>query len=699
MAGQANWPGNGFGQPMAEVRSMVAHLTEGWPRRETVSTFINRYTVPGTAKRGIGPQFQVTGDGTVFRLIDMPRITKHASFVNGWSIGVETNNLGTVGRPPNRNWEPASAEAEDIPGAKLWITSRRNAHTEVSPAWWTTAAYAGPARGAVGAGHMLFGEDVYRSWALLARWLMEEHRLPRNFPLLPHATRPGVMRASAPFRRIVLADQRADMMIRAFSAAPVNITPANFNAGNEAALQTQYNAAVAGAGGGLLEHNRAWRKLFDVYRGLHGHFFPGRLLVTHHDHDCPGPLFDFHRLAREVWDWWWYPFDFDAPSATTAAPRRGYRKFTADSPLIEYFFDENEAVRTARVAAGIHGNRASPTTFSLDAASPIYALANGTLVAARFPPERAGVSLAFVLVRHEVFHRPLFPPLVVFGTPVPMGPEAIDYGRAPSAVYTLYMHLGRPAGMSLDDVREDNPDWLNRVLIRKKECELGVAFYDDDPNHHGIAPAVWNNRPPGVPQRPTTLEGWRADDAALGGFLDALRAGGPAVTFGQPFTQPIRILLGDFLGESGVIRRSGATVTRGVRVEAFSPTFVPPTFSLVTGQTGWNPPAGRPRPCLPYVSEWARAPSAAEAQAMTAIGVDTAQLGWWQAVSLVQHLDPSVPRDARLPFAGPVFHYQPIDFARWINDVTWKSEWPKYKVVDAANVPVGRPARPQTRRV
>lgn len=698
MAGQANWSGGNFGRPLAEVRSIVAHLTAGWPRRQVVNTFVDRYIVPGTPRRGIGPQFHVSGDGSVFRLIDMPRRTGHGEFVNGWALGVETGNLGDVARPPSINWVAASGDAEDIPGAKLWITSRRPAHTEVSPAWWTTATYAGPAREAVGAGHMLFGEEVYRGWAMLARWLLEDQGLPRNFPLLPHETRVPVMRNSVPFRRIVLADERADMMIRAFVPAPINIAAASFNPPNVGTLQAQYAAAVAPAGGGLKLHNRAWRKLFEVYRGLHGHGFSGAILTGNHDHDCPGPLFDFHRLAREVWDWWWYPFDADG--ATTAPPRRPYRRFGPDTPLIEYFFDESEPARTARVAQGIHGNRASPTTFALDAASPVYALANGTLVAARFPPVGAGVSLAFALVRHEVFHHPLFPPIVVLGAPVPVPlPDAIDYGRAPSTVYSLYMHLGRPAGMSLDEVRDDNPDWLNRVLVRKKECDLGVAFFDDDPTHHAIPAAVWNSRPPGVPPRPTTLEGWRVDQAALGSFLDALRAGETAFTFGQPFTQPIRILLGDFLGESGVIRRSGATVTHGIRVETFSPSFVPPTFSLVEGQTGWNPPAGRPRPGLRYVSEWARALTVAETQALTAIGVNTAQLGWWQAVALAQHLDPSIPRDARLPFGGNVLHYQPIDFARWINDVTWKSEWPKYRAVDAAGVAVPRPARPRTRRI
>jgi hypothetical protein len=515
-----------------------------------------------------------------------------------------------------------------------------------------------------------------------------------------------MMNASAAFRRIVLADERADMMKRKFAAAPLNIAAVSFEPANAAALQTQYVATIAAQTATQKRHNRAWRAFFDVYRGLHGHGFSGALgrhtvnvpppphPVDNSDHDCPGPLFDFHRVAREVWDWWWYPFD--AFLGSTAVPRRSYRRFRDDTPLIEYYFDEQESTRTARTDVGVHGNQASPTTFSLDPESPIYAMANGELAAARFPAPGAGVSTAFALVRHEVFHQLFIGPLVTGR------PGGISFARPPSTLYTLYMHLGRPAGMSFEHVSDDNPDWLNRVLVRKKECDLGVAFYDGDPAHHGIAAGVWNNRPPGVPQRPTTLEGWRADQAALTRFLDTLGRGDIAVTGHEPFTQPIRIVLGDFLGESGVIRRRGATTTHGIRVEAFAPSLAAPTFSLTTGGAGWNPPAAKPAPhCLEYMSEWARlVPTDTEKDALEANGVDLSLVGWWQVVALVQHLDASLSGDARLPFSGVVFHYQPLDFAKWINDVTWTHEWPKYQVVDAAgNAVTPPPVRPRSRRV
>ena len=76
------------------------------------------------------------------------------------------------------------------------------------------------------------------------------------------------------------------------------------------------------------------------------------------------------------------------------------------------------------------------------------------------------------------------------------------------------MHLGRPAGMSFDAVTDGNPDWLNRLLMRKIECELGVAYHTAHPPPAAEADA-WDYRPQG---RPSVLEGWTTDDPQLRGF-------------------------------------------------------------------------------------------------------------------------------------------------------------------------------------
>jgi hypothetical protein len=48
------------------------------------------------------------------------------------------------------------------------------------------------------------------------------------------------------------------------------------------------------------------------FRGILPHAMNG-------GHPCLGPLFDWYRFAREVWDWWWYPFDMDGTAASTTS--------------------------------------------------------------------------------------------------------------------------------------------------------------------------------------------------------------------------------------------------------------------------------------------------------------------------------------------------------------------------------------------
>jgi len=85
--------------------------------------------------------------------------------------------------------------------------------------------------------------------------------------------------------------------------------------------------------------------------------------------------------------------------------------------------------------------------------------------------------------------------------------------------------------------------------------------------------------------------------------------------------------------------------------------------------------------------------------ALTAIGVDPDLVTWWQVVALAQYINGTLPAGDRLPLDGFVQHYRPLEFAKWLNGVTWTSEWPKFRVTDAASNPVTRPARPRSRRV
>jgi hypothetical protein len=314
--------------------------------------------------------------------------------------------------------------------------------------------------------------------------------------------------------------------------------------------------------------------------------------------------------------------------------------------------------------------------------------------------------MAFVLTRHEVFHQ-IDPGGLARAGGMP-GPDStqggladpgrIDYDVEPSIVYSLVMHLERPNGMSFEQVSDANPDWLNRVLIRKKECDIALP-----PNNGlNLAPALAEvpvadfSAPPGAPGRPTLIGGWRMDKTSYTTFTTALAAGNLAIAPSQTITDlygptPIRIILGDFLGLAGVIHRQGGVSTRGVRVEIFSRTNVDPLhFTSVTDRTGWSVPPGTAHPALQYVSEWARTLSDADKAALTAIGVNPQFAAWWSDVQSSQTFDVRTPEAAKLPRGGNVFHYSPLDFMEWINDVTWTSEWPKYRLAGPRPAPRGR---------
>jgi hypothetical protein len=728
------WPGapvanptnsaSGWGVVIGDVRTITVHVTAGWPRRERVNEFINQYLVEGVGNRGIGPQCHISGDGTVFKIVDLPRLTWHAEWTNGWSVGVETGNPAdnsTITPPPGFGWIQVTNAAEDLPGLKLYLTPRGAVHQEVVPLWFTTATYTGGARRPLAQSMPLFPEQQMQAWALLARYLTSELGVPRNFPLFPHLSRSEMIgrpntpanaaanaATAATFRPLVVADESVDMVKRRLAAAPINIPQASFDAANAAALPGQYAAAIVAANpgpsaaGGAQRHNRAYNAWVETFRGVVSHRIVGAMRykfvnpnwVALSEHDCPGAVYDFHRLAREISDYWWFPFD--VAGGTSAVVRRPYQAFGITTPLVEYYWDESEADRVGRVVVGAHGALGSPDSFRLEPASPVYAMSHGELVAARFVTGAPGVSVSFVLVRHEVYHQPQIEAVV--GIPARVLPE-IDYARAPESVYSLYMHLGTPAGMTLVTTSDANPDWLNRLIMRKRECDLGIAFYDGDPNHGNIPAALWNSRPPGVPQRPTTLEAWRLDAQVLGGFLAVLGTGDVAVMPRTGVGVPLRILQGDFLGTAGAMGADAAGAARtGVRVEVFTPTFDAPGFSLIGSVDGWRPLPAAPQ-CVQYESEWARAHNPLLPDPVVTAGVSPIDVRWWPQVAQAQALEASLAAGDRLPRNGIVMHYRPLEFATWINEVTWSSEWPKFKITDAAGAAVARPARPRSRRV
>jgi hypothetical protein len=773
---------NGFLNGIPEVFCIMVHETDGSVARNRARSWYDDYRRAGGS--GGGPQLVVWADGTVMSLVELPYRTTHGNSQNGRAIGVETGH-GNDGRfgdvdvapdvragvhPARQGWAALSANANDVAGSTeakffaLHAVYHPPAHppagypalqSEVVTALWSTAGYQTPARERPGTqqagmyntltahgGHpapqptvMLFTEWHYRSWALLTRYLCEALLVPRNFPLLPHARRDHAITDETVFKRLVLADERFDMLVAGLRGNYLGVNlafaPADFTGATPADatnLRNHYRGAVAAPGTinfGSAQHplpnvrlNVAWLRFFDFYRGIHGHGLSGNQIAGQDDHDCPGPMFDWHRYAREVWDWWWWPFDFDAAHARTdLAPERQYRRADGSTPLVEYFFNEAAAPYRARAAApgGIQGPGSSPMTFRLEQNTPIYALANGELVAARYP--RAGAtSMAFVLVRHEIFHqRDPGGEARAGGVVDPRSPwdggradiGRLDYDTDPSTVYTLYMHLGRHNQMSFDHVDDHNPDWLNRVLIRLAECDLALPPATPGTLHPQLN--AWRadlTQPPSeAGGRPTPLEAWQTDQADYRRFVRRLADGDVAVA---PFRAlldttgptPVRVILGDYLGVAGVIRQQAGVPTHGVRVEVFSPAALPdPFFTIERGQTAWNPAAGNQHPALFYRSEWSFVElTTAERAELTAIGVDTTMVNWWSDVSARMFWDVITPVTAKLPADGRVFHYDPIDFMQWLNNLTWTSEWPKYRV-RAGGAAAARPAAPRPRRV
>ena len=355
-------------------------------------------------------QLYVSGDGTVLQGMELPNHTNHAGFVNDRALGCETGhgwgnyggndhlgpfstsdstmvpnphppparrrgptygNLIPLAARPDNAWMTLSGDGtmeaaadEDLPGIKLFV--RHASFSEVAVGIWTTARYTGPWRQPQRHPEMLFTEGHYRAWALLARWIAEEYLLPRNFSLLPGKVRDGgngtagahgTLRDAASFSAIVLADEGLSRSPQTFGLPAAQVPP------TAAALQAAYAAGIqviVNRAGNNVEQNRHWRALFSVFRGFHGHGYSGD--PFNGDHDCPGPMFDWHRFAREVWDWWWWPFDFDAATPNAAVAARSYSLATRDgsTPLKEYFWSTPAATirgagagraSTARAAA------------------------------------------------------------------------------------------------------------------------------------------------------------------------------------------------------------------------------------------------------------------------------------------------------------------------------------------------------------
>jgi len=776
-AGRANWPTH-FGGDIPDVRSVVVHCTEGWPSRDKWNEFVDRYTVipvaPATplnpadpasvkawknyrtkvANRGVGPHFYMAHDGSVFRLLTETSMCWHATFVNGWAIGVETGNLlsgpdGTgpaagAGGPWPGSWTALTANAADVPGARFYAKS---VNGEVLVYAWSNANSPQSDSSSAGPRMMWITEAQYRGWARFARWLAEVWRIPRNFPLRPHLLRAAAWQAPRwrAYREIVNADPMREPLIRTqLQPAPYNCPAAVFDSDDPATgFPHVYAQGVANLPNGQ-GRNELWTKLFNSFRGFHGHGFSGETSAK--DHNCPGAWFDWHRFARDVWDYWWYPFDLAraAPAApiTSGRPRRDYG--VSDGYLAEHYFDDDAALYAGVTPAGFYpvGEEtvtphlvlefgSSPATgmirmfrrywgfwhggmhFHLDSGSPIYALAAGKLVAARLhapgvggqdPFDRHNAASAhpsahFVLLRHEVFFRRRG------------ATSRIDYDQEPTHVYSLYMHLGTPSGLSYTDIVDANPTWLNRVIAVKKEYDAGLAFRTAHPN-------------PAAQWTPHATR-WTRQQGAIDNALTELQAGRIAI-FPQN-EDAIAVSLGDAVGIAGHLN----TNAFGLHLEVFSrDQLSDPWFDAVDQSASARRPyhdeqnlddvtaflaarvpvpangsvaaVYRPIPAVLKATRFQKVALRSKSEwALTA--ADFPAGGWAAAEKLMWYpivnpalttlLATSEPA-ASLPSDSVVWHYHPLGFMSWLNDITWRSEWPKFQVKDASGADVPAPPRP-----
>lgn len=724
---RAHWP-NGvpqFGDPIARVQSVMIHETSGWPSYASSGSFQSLFkslnsldwvgpNVTGhwVDKRGIGPQYFVEPNGTAFTLIGPQnlvgdaRITWHGETMNRLSVGIENSNIGDSGVTPGAGngprWFRLTANAQDLPGRKAFLVLHPDNAEDALLIWIAQfPGYTGPGDIPTPANwdNMLFTERDYRTLVLLCRLLAEQFGIPRNFLIFPYLARAD--RADpALFRRMILADQLGDAIARKLGTTIAVIQA------DGAPYTTWYNPNQAANWSRFFGANPANLQVQDTpcYKGFLSHAING-------GHPCPGPLFDWHRFAREVWDWWWYPFDinpvrytcnnaFGAPVLSNLAPTtadltsgmalsgvgvpdgarimsvdsatqitmtlnstapitvftagrasgtpRSYRDARRDTALIEYYW---EATGSAAQYDGLRLPQSASETFRLADNARIYAMANGVVVAARIPVAEPATN-GLLLVRHEVFHQGVN--------------GRIDYDQDPTFVWTLTYYL-RNAGFAIPPAPPAaagalpaiNPDWLNRFIIRLVECELAVAFHTAHAGNAALARG-WSHAPSGAGPRLPTGQEIERDAASYRAIAGDLSAGRAALfpLESQISPAPVRVCLGDFLGFPGRIPVVGVDA---VRFEIFS------------------------LDQLPVPNALRRQVSAAEDNE-----------DWWNSVTAAaRHEDPA---GADLPANGMVWQYTLRDFLTWVNNVTWASEWQKYDVTAPGGGPAPVPARPVGRR-
>jgi hypothetical protein len=672
-------------------QSVVIHETSGWPSFASANRFSELFRCVDTweqssgnhlwyDKRGIGPQYFVDPHGTAFNLIGPQnlagdaRYTGHAEGLNSVSLGIENADAGDSGVSPNpgtgphffRLPKPGDAAnpptQPNVPGRILYaLIHPDSAQANFGLIWFAVFASANPTTPASagdfkdsadlanrsGWQNMIFTERNYRSLALLCRLVAEQYGIPRNFLLLPYS---GINEQSSSdlFRKLFLSYERQDLIATklGLNVPDVQANNATFTGAYTAG---QYTTVVDG---NTEQRRPMWGRFFgwDAHTNAGGDLPCFRGFISHNvdgNHNCPGPFFDWHRLAREVWDWWWYPFDFAAPgsdpNSALSTTRRPYNQARHTTPLIEYFWEAQGLPADYNAKKDTTTPPLPDECFKLATEVPIYAMANGVVVAARMELDSQPLKSGFLLVRHEVFNT--------------LSNGLVNYDVPPLYFWSLTTFLD-DIGFTVDATSDSNPDWLNRFVLRLLEAEAAVVFH----NANLAKPAAAQNAhlnagwafQAGTGDRLATGQEIERDANSYRQMANDLVVGNvvlfPLEANSAP--TPVRVILGDFLGFA---YRTG-TDDNGIQIEIFSKTQI---ADITTDNR---------------VSAWA------------------AQAWWKQAASTTRH---EGSNDQDLPLDGMVWHYKMTDFLKWVNNITWLGERKKYGWPD----PVGtNPVDPPVKR-
>lgn len=436
-AGAPAWNNNNRNRTV--TRTITLHYTHGWWYRGW-RTQNNAW---------LGTTFNIDLDGTLYQCLEMQVRTNHApgtaptnGFINYTSIGVEMARFGLFEahggnfrvadynfpfRLDNSNTEwcdyspesnhvgPRRFNLKKMPGGNTYQCTLANKRY-----YYLKAATFNDDRNAERPRYVLdvlFTEEQYLTLIRWCKVMCEMHRIPKKFIRHPENGRENPW---------------IDFLVLTRNGQPQPIR-------DECGERVK------------------------AHQGIMGHM---NLQSNRLD---PGASLDYYRIKRGISDKWWYPVNLNdserAMNYLDPARVNDYMEMTehCDPRQLERYYQASENSDLGYFPIGEnriwHGGIHLPSGTN---SRPVYAMANGIIVAARafdgalVGPNRP-TSTCFVLVKHFVHTRD--------------SGDEIDYGANSAIVmYTLYMHLERQiaqqdAANNFIIDYDALPKWINHYLI------------------------------------------------------------------------------------------------------------------------------------------------------------------------------------------------------------------------------------------